>query len=265
MRFMRHEQWADALFVHYAVDAAALQSRLPSGLRVHTHEGIAYVGLVLLSEEGIVPLLPGLPLALVRCFALSHHAVNVRTYVLPASGDGPPGIFFFTLDCSALLPVLGARALFNLPYRYARMSRRGSRVLSLESDRVGSGKDAVRLSASWVPGDSDDGDCCNKPAPELREGDAALGRFFAERYALYCTPGPLLRCFMGSSAPLWCGTITHEAWPLVRARLVHWEGSRSVLAAVGLDDLVKTDSPPVVFCSRGVGPIEFFWRGKSRE
>ena len=54
MRFMRHESWDDALFVHYPVDAAALQRRLPPGLVVDTHDGVAYVGVVLLTESGIV-------------------------------------------------------------------------------------------------------------------------------------------------------------------------------------------------------------------
>ena len=52
MRFMRHESWDDALFVHYPVDAAMLQRRLPPGLVVDTHDGVAYVGVVLLTESG---------------------------------------------------------------------------------------------------------------------------------------------------------------------------------------------------------------------
>ena len=123
-RFMRHAEWHDALFVHFAVDAEALQQRLPEGLLVDTHLGVAYVGVVLLTERGICPYPPGVPLWAVRWMGLSHDAVNVRTYVRPASGVGPPGIMFFTLDCSSLLPTLGALAIFNLPYRYARMYRR---------------------------------------------------------------------------------------------------------------------------------------------
>ena len=39
-------------------------------------------------------------------------------------GGGPPGIYFFTLDCSRVLPALGASMLFHLPYRLARISKR---------------------------------------------------------------------------------------------------------------------------------------------
>ena len=120
-RFMRHEAWDDALFVHYPVDADALQKLLPPGLLVDAFEGVAYIGIVCLSERGIVPWPAGIPLWLVRCLGLSHHAVNVRTYVRTA--HGPPGIFFFTLECSAALPAVGARLLFNLPYCLARMRR----------------------------------------------------------------------------------------------------------------------------------------------
>jgi hypothetical protein len=117
MRFMHHARWDSALFVHYEVDAAALQLLLPPGLEVDLFDGRAYVGLVALSEQGITPAIPFLPRFLQRLLALSHHAVNARTYVRPSRGHGPPGIFFFTLECSGFLPAFGASLLFNLPYR----------------------------------------------------------------------------------------------------------------------------------------------------
>ena len=93
-RFMQHESWRDACFVHFEVNAEMLQKRLPSGLVVDLCDGRAYVGVVLLTEVGIVPFPPGIPLWFVRCLGLTHHAVNVRTYVRPIAG-GQPGVFFF--------------------------------------------------------------------------------------------------------------------------------------------------------------------------
>ncbi len=252
MRFMRHESWDDALFVHYPVDAAALQRRLPPGLVVDTHDGVAYVGVVLLTESGIVPFPPRTPLWLVRWLSVSHHAVNVRTYVRPESGSGPAGIYFFTLDCSALLPTIGAFALFNLPYRYSRMEReqKGARF-TLRSKRVAS---IVAIAAEWEAED--------ELLATDRSADAALGRFFLERYVLYCPPGPLLRLFLPSGSRLWAGAITHAPWPLRRAKLVAYGGMCSaagVLSAVGLSELVQGAS--VAHTSSGVGPIEFVWRG----
>ena len=179
MRFMRHESWDDALFVHYPVDAAALQRRLPPGLVVDTHDGVAYVGVVLLTESGIVPFPPRTPLWLVRWLSVSHHAVNVRTYVRPESG-GPAGIYFFTLDCSALLPTIGAFALFNLPYRYSRMEReqKGARF-TLRSKRVAS---TVAIAAEWEAED--------ELLATDRSADAALGRFFRGAIRFVPAAGP---------------------------------------------------------------------------
>lgn len=248
VRFMRHERWRDALFVHFPVDAEALQERLPAGLIVDKHAGVAYVGVVLLTEGGIVPLPPGVPLWMVAWLGLTHHAVNVRTYVRPAESAGPPGIFFFTLDCSALLPTVGAKALFNLPYRYARMRRRlDGDTHFLESARRRSN---VCVAAEW------------KADGEPSGADAALATFFVERYALYNRPGPVLRCIMPRHSRLWTGSITHAPWPVQRARLMAYGGFCSkdgVLSALGLSELVQ--GACVAHMSSGVGPIEFFWSG----
>ena len=147
-RFMVHEKWDDALFVHYRVDAEKLQQLLPEGLEVDLYgdEKSAWIGVVALTECGIIPtlLFPSwlLSFPLVRSLvAMTHHAVNVRTYVRPAttgpttsSGDdegqkqqqrerGEPGIYFFNLDCSTIPPAAGASIFFNLRYQYARMER----------------------------------------------------------------------------------------------------------------------------------------------
>ena len=270
VRFMRHRRWADALFVHFPVDSAKLAALLPPDLDVDEHEGTAYVGIVALTEEDIVPFPPGIPLWLVRWMGLSHHAVNVRTYVRP-KGGGPAGIYFFSLDCSALLPTLGARALFNLPYRYSWFQRSeavfthdGRPAKRLESRSIAS---KTAFSATWAAA-TDGG------------GADPLGAFFVERYALYNEGGwSLLGMWRWAtsrgrlaSSRTWSGTITHEPWPLRRATLDTWHSS--VLEAVGLDRIVRTRSPRssnddnpagveqhedvIVHCSSGVGPIEFF-------
>jgi uncharacterized protein YqjF (DUF2071 family) len=249
---MVHRRWTDALFLHFPVDSRKLQRLLPPSLCVDEFDGTAYVGIVALTEEGIIPHLPWVPLSLVRWMGLSHHAVNVRTYVRPRSG-GPPGIYFFSLDCSALLPTIGARVLFNLPYRLASMQRRylggkdASGSMSLESS---SSSSQATFSATWSPADD--------PADE-----DALGSFFVERYALYHEGGCSAIGIVGralSRASTWSGTITHERWPLRRAFLTTWHST--VLAAVGLDQIVSGE--PVAHCSSGVGPIEFFLQDLER-
>lgn len=267
MRFMRHASWDDTLFIHYPVSASALQQRLPPDLEVDTHKGIAYIGIVVLTESGIAPWPPGMPLLFARMAGLSHHAVNVRTYVRPKDNIGPPGIFFFSLDCSALLPTLGASALFNLPYRYAHMQRSSHddgasgtsmRRQRFESQRVVRSEDGTApeafLDAEWVVEEQ-----------EQDEEPTALSSFLVERYALYNPTGPLMRLFRIARTALWGGTITHEPWPMRRASLVSLRAS--VVQAAGLGDLLVGDDgdappAPVVHSSRGVGPIAFFWNGE---
>jgi uncharacterized protein YqjF (DUF2071 family) len=264
---MHHSHWDDVLFVHYPVDTAALQQRLPPELVADEHGGVSYVGIVALTEAGIVPWPKGAPLWLMQCIGLSHFAVNVRTYVRPRSG-GPAGIFFFSLDCSSLLPTLGARLLFNLPYRFATMERHVLRD-DLEGSRSGQPGALMRaltsrthltsasFSAEWVG------------LEEVQDTDddplGSLGPFFVERYTLYNEAGwsaaGVLRCLswlMGfGSTSIWSGTITHAPWPLHRVRLLSW--SSSVLEAVGLSHIVNGE--PVAHCSQGVKSITFFWQG----
>ena len=251
---MRHDRWASAIFCHWEACPAALQRLLPAGLVVDTHEGKAFVGTVLLSEEGISPVVPLLPGWLAAATALSHHAVNVRTYVRPASG-GDGGVFFFTLDCSQILPAVGARSLFSLPYQLARMHRGGAdSAHSFTSERlVGV---SASVSAEWSV---DDG-----PAQPAEAG--SLAAFLVERYCLYNEAGLLLRStVMPREAGLWVGRITHDPWPLQGARLTGWRSS--MLDAVpGLPGaLVDPDAAPLVLYSPGVSGIRFWWGGPLEE
>ena len=255
-RFMHHQRWSDALFLHYEVDADELQQLLPPGLLIDLYEGKAYVGVIALSEEGIGPagvLAPPLLRPLLRLLQVSHHAVNVRTYVRP-EGGGPPGIFFFSLDCSHALPSIGARVLFNLPYCLARMRRShaGSsttRSYRLSSRRLGS---SAEFDAEWAG------------ASELPQQAPAgsLAAFVAERYCLYNTCGLVLRLLLlpwaraTHTVALWRGTITHEPWPLQPARVtIHRD--TMVETVIGLKPLSDV---PVAHCSHpGVDSVDFYF------
>eukprot|EP00808_Paulinella_micropora_P027952 g10008.t1 len=134
--FMTHGAWREALFVHWPVKPELLQQALPQGLEVDTYQGDAYIGLVLLRECEILPALLSrcLPNSLATLLAVSHNAVNVRTYVkpssvaaasakLPSQQTGAGGVYFFSLDADSLAAVTMARGLFNLPYHLASMRR----------------------------------------------------------------------------------------------------------------------------------------------
>ena len=113
------QRWSQLLFAHWPLPALAVQQRLPAGLRVDTHDGWAWLGVVpFLMQE-------------VRFRTIGEHRVgvptatafpelNLRTYVLAPNGRA--GVYFFSLDASSLLAVVGARVAFGLPYFWSRMA-----------------------------------------------------------------------------------------------------------------------------------------------
>ena len=262
IHFMSHATWEDALFLHHEVCPVALQNLLPPGLLIDTLHGKAYVSVVALSENGIVPALSG-PASLWKLLAVSHNAVNVRTYVRHQE-HGEPGIFFFSLDCDGVLPTFGARALFNLPYRLAAMTRERPsvtrrRFTSRRHGLLGS-SDAAAAAALTVEWDVH----VTEGEGADAEGEASavtdeLADFLVERYRLYCEPGPALRALLPSGCSTWCGSITHKPWPVRRtsARVAEC----TVLRAAGLESILVPGASCVAHCSVGVADISFFWEG----
>jgi len=114
-RPVMRQRWDDLFFLHWELDPAAIQARLPAGLTVDTFDGKAYLGVVGFRMNAVRPaFLPALP------WLSSFNELNVRTYVRDASGE--PGVWFFSLDCDRAPAVAIARAGFGLPYEHATMS-----------------------------------------------------------------------------------------------------------------------------------------------
>lgn len=250
MKFMHHKTWENALFLHYEADPSALQALLPPGLVVDTsYNGKAFVGVVALSELGITPTF--LPHWLRRLLALSHDAVNVRTYVRPENGSNRrPGIYFFTLDCSHVLPALGARLLFHLPYRLAIMAREawnnGTTWLFKSSRRYSI---AGKLEVEWE---------LNERQQAAPSSPSSLAFFFVERYCLYNTSGNFLH-LLGQSR-LWRGSISHPPWSVQTARVMKLHNT--VLDAVpGMNQVILPNQTPIAHFSPGVGDILLLLRG----
>lgn len=153
MAFMVHDKWENVLFVHYKIPTASrdfelLQKHCPFALDVVTTsaEGCkdkeassyAWLGLVFLTERNVgagsvlrgpsrfLHNLLNLPLL------ITHHGINVRTYV---EGDG---IFFYSLECDSFLATEGARQL-GIPYRYSKITRTfvGGSTMKVQSARLG--------------------------------------------------------------------------------------------------------------------------------
>lgn len=111
------QDWRDLGFLHWAVDPATVAGFMPPGVRPDVHEGRSYVGLVPFMMVGA-----GLPRGPAVPWAGTFLETNVRLYSVDATGRR--GIVFLSLDTDRAVVVAGARAVFGLPYRWARMRHR---------------------------------------------------------------------------------------------------------------------------------------------
>jgi uncharacterized protein len=159
------QTWEDLLFAHWRVPRDALESLLPEGLELDTHDGDAWIGVVPfrltgLRLRGLLPF-PG---------ASSFLELNVRTYAI---AQDKPGIWFFSLDASSALAVELARRTYCLPYFRARISaaRRGEWIVCECSRRE---EPARAFSGRYRP--------LGEP---VEHGPGSLESFLTERYCLY--------------------------------------------------------------------------------
>ncbi len=192
------QRWSRACFLHWRVDPAAVAPLLPRGTTPDVFDGAAWVGLVpfVLTGFRFLPL-PAVP------WVGSFVEINVRTYAVDAAGRR--GVVFRTLEAEHLLPVLGARALFGLPYRWARAGVRESGAgIEYRSRRHGRADAGTRI--RLVRGD--------EPV------DTPLSRFVTARWGFH-------ERHLGRT--IWAAN-SHEPWPLVDARLE------------ALDDTLVTDA-----------------------
>jgi uncharacterized protein YqjF (DUF2071 family) len=181
--FPFRQGWRDLLFAHWPVAQKLVQDRLPPGLDLDVWNGSAWVGVVPFRLVGLRPRwLPGLPTA------TDFLELNVRTYV---RGDGAPGVYFFSLDASSSLAVLGARALFGLPYHRAdmRFARDGEWVTYYSHRR----ESAAVFEGRYRPTGFEE---TAKPG--------SLEEFLVERYRLFTVVGRELRKI----------EVDHAPWPL---------------------------------------------------
>jgi len=256
-RFMMHDAWENALFVHWPVSPERLAEMLPRGLEPDIMDGFAWVGLVLLTERGVSS---SHPLGRILVPPIDHLGANIRTYV---RHNGVPGIFFWSLECSSTLASIGARAA-GIPYFPASMSRKvdfepfaknteddaqkaePGFTFEFSSRRTGI-FNTPRVSARWrlQLGGSD--------LDEMDEDFTRRAKWFVERYSVYAAwpwgKGPLLLR----------GDVQHPQWPLQRAVIESLDASE-LLEAAGWTELASGESSslPHVCFSRGVGPVEFW-------
>lgn len=220
------QAWHDLAFIHYRVDRAALQARLPEGVTVQEFDGSAWIGVVpfMMADvmRGSLPALPGIS---------SFPELNVRTYVEAAD---QPGVWFFSLDAASAGIVFGGRYIYQLPYYLARMS--------LRKDEGG----WYDFSSSRYFGRVDFTARYRPRGEVFHAAPGSFEHFVAERYCLY------------SKAPRGPGLsrveVHHAAWPLQRAEV---EITRNDLfAALGME---PPAGDPVCHFTTGVSVVS--WGG----
>jgi uncharacterized protein len=179
------QSWHDLLFAHWPVEAPVLRRLVPDPLPLDVYDGRTWVGVIPFHMTNVAPRgVPPIPVL------SAFPELNVRTYV---TLQGKPGVYFFSLDATSVLTVLGARTVFHLPYYVARMTvereaggpqtgvRRGAGTpaglrtgdVGYRSQRVGWGPRAAFVARYGPVGP------VQPPAP------GSLEHFLTERYCLY--------------------------------------------------------------------------------
>jgi uncharacterized protein YqjF (DUF2071 family) len=180
------QRWNDLLFEHWPVEPGALRRLIPASLQLEEFDGTPWVAVTPFWISGMgmgpVPMPP-----------FSMPELNVRTYVTEGS---KPGVWFLSLDAASGLAVMGAHALYRLPYVHARMKTwREGELVRYQSAR----DDGTSFEASY-----------QATGPAVRPDPGSFDHWCVERYCLY-TGGP------GRS--LWRADIEHEPWALAPATL----------------------------------------------
>jgi uncharacterized protein YqjF (DUF2071 family) len=227
------QHWRDLTFLHWAVDPELVAGRMPPGVRPDTLDGATYVGLIPFrmvgAGAGRGPAVPWLGTFL---------ETNVRLYSVDDTGRR--GIVFLSLDTDRAAVVVGARAGFGVPYRWARMRHRctsgaGGAVHTYDSRLRHPGRRAT----SHV---------------EVRVGEqrepTELDHFLSARWGLHSR---------------WLGRTlyvpnSHEPWPVHDAEVLALDDG--LMASVGLPGLASRPPDHVGF-SPGVR-TEFGWPRDAR-
>lgn len=211
------QRWRDLLFLHWSVPPAEVRPAVPERLPLDLRDGKAWVGVIPFAVEGArLPLLPS-------AAGLDFLETNARTYVrLP---DGEPAVWFFSLDASSRLAVLGARLRYGLPYHLARMRcTREDDAIDYSATRRSGG--AAGLSVRYRPG-----------APTGSAAPGSLEEFLIERYVLHVVREGELQSIR----------VRHSPYPLREVEVDL--RSETLLAAGGIR---RPEQAPVVHFSDGV-------------
>jgi uncharacterized protein len=210
-----HQTWKNLLFMHWSFAPEEIRPLIPRELELDTFDDKAWIGITPFTISNLhlhsLPPIPGLS---------SFHELNVRTYV---HHDGVPGIWFFSLDASKLIPAMAARALFMLPYHDAQVTFHES-AGEFNFDLARNGSPPAHFRANWQAG------------VRLRDPDVdSLAFFLVERYCYFA-----LR-----DETLYMTRIYHHPWILDEATV-----SSHTSTMIGALGILEPTTRPLAHFSR---------------
>ncbi len=217
--------WRDVTFLHWRVPPEHVAPLLPPGTRPDTLDGTTWVGLIPFRMVGAgVGRGPAVP------WLGTFAETNVRLYSIDESGRR--GVVFRSLEATRLAVVLGARAVFGIPYCWARMS-----IERDDSDPAGATL-SYRTSRRWPGAAGVGGSIVVRPGAPVAAPDPTEV-FVTARWAAHSRHlGRLLHV-----------PNEHAPWPLRRAELLRLDDS--LVAAAGLPGVTER-APDSVLFSDGV-------------
>jgi uncharacterized protein YqjF (DUF2071 family) len=222
MRALRFT-WRDCLFVHWPVDAAALDNAIPDSLALDTYDGQTWISVLVSAIENAR--LPGTP----RALGMTFPQVNFRTYV--RLGDAT-GVYFLSLDTASRLATRVARRLYHLPYFYAAITVETDETNLTSETRETHRVRSRRLHPETLPVEFE---ATYRPTttPVVPES-GSLDHFLAERYRLFVPQA-------GMTA-----RVEHDPWTLHPAEADVRAGSLFDAAGLPMPDA----EPRVRYCPK---------------
>jgi uncharacterized protein YqjF (DUF2071 family) len=181
--------WERVLFIHFEVDATALQCDVPFPLDLR--DGKAFVSLVAFTMRDMRFRRGGPAISFLLKPVATHQFLNVRTYVRQG---GERGIYFITEWLSNWLSVQLGPLLYGLPYHHAQINYRHAHEENFLAGKVEMKKRGGNFNyEARLPSDK-----IFAPCPEN-----SLDEFLLERYTAYTARGSMRRFFR----------IWHPPWP----------------------------------------------------
>jgi len=213
------QRWSNLVFLHWRVEPEQVAPLLPAGLTPDLFDGSSWVGLIpFVLDRATVFGSPPVP------YFGDFVEVNVRLYAVDALGRR--GVVFVSLEASRLAAVLAARALFSIPYMWARTSL----------DQVAG---ELRYSSTRHLAAAARSHIVVRPTTRTVVGEP-LADFLTARWALFTR-------VRGRTVHL---RNHHEPWGLFAADLVSLDDT--LLATAGFPGLAGTRPPDSVLYSPGV-------------